>query len=94
MTSAKPEVKNTFRQSNISQRKFLLTCVLQIPTAVIPRMKSSTQDKYVPDGLGSRTGDSDRTDPNSGMGQTEQTLVTLGQTEQTQGRHCTRRKYN
>ena len=53
-------------------------------------MKSATQDMYGPEGLGSRTGGSDRTDPNSGMGQAEETLVTLGQTEQTQGQHWTR----
>ena len=41
--------------------------------------------------LGRRQGVSDRTDPNSVMGQTEQTLVTLCQTEQTQGQHWPRR---
>ena len=46
-------------------------------------MKSWTQDRYRPDGLGSQTGASDRTDTNSDMGQTEQTLVTLGHTDPT-----------
>ena len=40
--------------------------------------------------LGRGQGGSDRTDSNSGMGQEEQTLVTLGQTEQTQGQHWAR----
>ena len=74
--------------------------VIQIPDALErlsievlptdPRMKSSNQDRYGPGGLGSRTGGSDKTDPNSGMGQAEQTLFTLGQTKQTQGQHLAR----
>ena len=41
--------------------------------------------------LGREQGDSDRGDPNSSKGQVEHTMVTLGQIEQNQGQHWTRR---